>query len=57
MTAETDIVVTDHAVLRYLERGHGIDVEYFRDHLAQLARRGADAGATGRDHRERETRS
>lgn len=32
--------VTDHAVLRYLERVYGIDVEAFRDELREIARPG-----------------
>ncbi|RLQ88895.1 hypothetical protein [Notoacmeibacter ruber] len=38
--------VTDHAVLRYLERAHGLDVEAVRNHLAGLAGNGARLGAT-----------
>lgn len=37
--------VTDHAVLRYLERGHGIDVAAARAHIAQLCANGARYGA------------
>ena len=37
--------VTDHAVLRYLERGHGLDVSFFRDHIAELCATGARYGA------------
>ncbi len=40
-------IVTDHAVLRYLERAHGLDVEHFRAHIRELVTRGAAAGATG----------
>lgn len=40
-------VVTDHAVLRYLERAHGLDVEHFRAHIRELVTLGAAAGATG----------
>jgi hypothetical protein len=29
-------MVSDHAVLRYLERAHGLDVEAVRKHLAGL---------------------
>jgi hypothetical protein len=37
--------VTDHAVLRYLERAHGLDVEAIRAHLAGRALTGAQLGA------------
>lgn len=37
------IYVTDHAVLRYIERIHGVDVELLRDELRQMALRGAEA--------------
>lgn len=40
-------VVTDHAVLRYLERAHGLDVEFFRRHIAGLVASGITHGATG----------
>lgn len=33
-------VVSDHAVLRYLERVHGLDVEYFRAHIESLCAKG-----------------
>lgn len=39
--------VTDHAVLRYLERAHGLDVDAVRRHLAGLAVNAARLGATG----------
>ncbi len=39
--------VSDHAVLRYLERAHGLDVEAVREYLAGLADNGARLGATG----------
>jgi hypothetical protein len=40
-------IVTDHAVLRYLERAHGLDVEFFRSHIATLTAAGVQHGATG----------
>lgn len=43
----TDINVTDHAVLRYLQRRHQIDIEGLRRHMAGLAARGVEAGASG----------
>lgn len=39
--------VTDHAVLRYLQRARGVDVEAVRRHVAELATNGARLGATG----------
>ncbi|MFB2553359.1 hypothetical protein [Ensifer soli] len=41
------IHVTDHAVLRYLERAHGLDVEFFRRHISGLAASGVIHGAVG----------
>jgi len=41
----TELTVSDHAVLRYLEREHGIDVEAIRSHLAGPALRAAELGA------------
>jgi hypothetical protein len=38
--------ITDHAVLRYLERAHGLDVEYFRAHIAGLCAAGVREGAS-----------
>lgn len=38
----TLLSVTDHAVLRYLERKHGVDIEAIRAHIAQLVARGVD---------------
>lgn len=35
--------VTDHAVLRYIERIHGVDVEALREELRQKALRAHDA--------------
>lgn len=43
---KTDIRVTDHAVLRYLERAHGLDVEAVRKHLAGRAMTGIQLGAS-----------
>lgn len=39
--------VTDHAVLRYLERAHGLDVDAVRRHLAGRLATGARLGAVG----------
>jgi hypothetical protein len=35
--------ITDHAILRYLERAHGLDVTAIRRHLAGRAMNGAAA--------------
>jgi hypothetical protein len=37
--------ITDHAVLRYLERAHGLDVEEVRKHLAGRVANGVALGA------------
>ena len=37
--------VTDHAVLRYLEREHGLDVDVVRKHIAGLAATGVQLEA------------
>lgn len=34
--------VPDHAVLRYLERKHGVDIEAIRQHIRALVTRGVD---------------
>lgn len=39
-------VVTDHAVLRYLERVHGLDVDFFRGVIAAQVAEGVRYGAT-----------
>lgn len=39
-------VVTDHAVLRYLQRVHGLDVDFFRAEIASLCATGVRYGAT-----------
>ena len=44
---DVNLDVTDHAVLRYLERQHGLDVEAVRRHVAGLAVNGAVLGAVG----------
>jgi hypothetical protein len=36
--------VPDHAVIRYLERARGIDMEAIRDHIRGLVRWGVAAG-------------
>jgi hypothetical protein len=40
-----DITVTDHAVLRYLERAHGLDVKAIRRHLEGLSVNAVRLGA------------
>lgn len=42
---EVKLHVSDHAVLRYLERRHGLDIEAVRSHLAGLAINAAELGA------------
>lgn len=34
----TELRVSDHAVLRYLERAHGLDIEAVRRHIAYPVR-------------------
>lgn len=38
--------VTDHAVIRYLERAMGLNIEIVRDHIASLCAGPAAYGAT-----------
>ncbi len=38
--------VTDHAVLRYLERVQGVDVEAIRMQIRQIVKKGAELGAS-----------
>lgn len=38
--------VSDHAVLRYLERGMGLNIEIVREHIAALCAVPAAVGAT-----------
>lgn len=47
MTRRPDQEVSDHAVLRELERVHGVDVEGVRKDIARKVRRGLDQGAVG----------
>jgi hypothetical protein len=42
---DVSLHVSDHAVLRYLERCHGVDIETVRRHLAGLAVNAAELGA------------
>lgn len=37
--------ITDHAVVRYLERVKGIDIEATRSEIAEIVRRGVGLGA------------
>ena len=41
------VIVSDHAVLRYMEREFGVDVEAIRRGIASLARNGAELRAIG----------
>lgn len=36
--------VPDHAVIRYLERAKGVDIEAIREHIRGVVRRGVEAG-------------
>ena len=40
------ILVSDHALLRWLERGHGIDIEFFRQTIRDRCQDAVLAGAT-----------
>lgn len=40
-----DIAVSDHAVLRWLEREHGLDVLAVKRHMAGLVQAGAELSA------------
>ncbi|MCW5708692.1 hypothetical protein [Shinella sp.] len=42
----TPLHVSDHAILRYLERAHGLDVEAVRRHIASRCATGAELRAT-----------
>lgn len=39
--------VTDHAILRYLELAHGLDVDAVRRHMAGLVANANELGAIG----------
>lgn len=39
------VVVSDHAILRFIERVYGLDLEPVRQKIAEKAQRAADAGA------------
>ena len=39
--------ITDHALIRYLERVKGVDVDALRSEIGQLVVRGAEQGACG----------
>ena len=41
-----NIIVTDHALLRYVERVFGLDIEMVRTHIEKSVRGPAIAGAT-----------
>jgi hypothetical protein len=43
----TEIHISDHAIIRYLERAHGLDVDAVRRHLAGRLVTGARLGAIG----------
>ncbi|MEY9717878.1 phage baseplate assembly protein gpV [Sinorhizobium fredii] len=37
--------ITDHAILKYLERAHGLDVDAVRRHMSGLAATAVELGA------------
>ena len=39
-------VVTDHAIVRYLERVYGVDVNSLRKRIADITKDGREAGAS-----------
>jgi hypothetical protein len=41
-----EINVTDHALMRFIERVGGVDLTSFRDHIAELVRAAIAIGAT-----------
>lgn len=41
-----DVIVTDHCVMRYVERALGLDIEGIRESIAAVARPAAAMGAT-----------
>lgn len=41
------VVVSDHALVRWLERVHGIDMNFFRSMLAKEVETAVAMGATG----------
>ena len=45
--ASAPVSVTDHAVLRWIERVHGIDIDIIRAFIADATREAINAGATG----------
>jgi hypothetical protein len=46
MTDAAPITVTDHALIRWLERVHGVDVDRFREYIASLTQDAINLGAT-----------
>jgi hypothetical protein len=38
--------VSDHALIRWLERFGGVDMDFFRSHISGLVKEAIDAGAT-----------
>lgn len=41
-----NIAVTDHAVLRFMERAHNLDIEAIRTRIAQRVERAVDLAAS-----------
>ena len=46
----SDIYVSDHALIRYLERVQGFDLERFRKEISEIVTGAARAGATQVSH-------
>lgn len=47
MSRRPGLRITDHALLRYLERAQGVDVESVRRKIRRKVQRGHEAGAVG----------
>lgn len=45
MRGVTEPIITDHALIRWLERLQGIDLTVFREEIAAITRRAVSAGA------------
>jgi len=46
----TQVIVTDHALVRYIERIHGLDLTKLREEISQRVKTAAMAGAVGVHH-------
>jgi hypothetical protein len=43
--SDAAFIVTDHAVVRWLQRVHGVEVDFFREEIASIVRDALYAGA------------